>query len=100
MSYWIHYKEWNKISYQFPKFNGATVEVGEWIGNFNPHFPRHVITYPCWDESQSMVVEAPPPPLYCIWLLFQGQGQDSHNPSHNTKYIYPLALLDCETSDK
>ena len=39
-------------------------------------------------------------PLYYIWLLFQGQGQNSHNPSHNTKYINHSALLDCETSDK
>ena len=39
-------------------------------------------------------------PLYCIWLLFQGQGQNSHNPSHDTKYIHHSALLDFENSDK
>ena len=48
---YIHYKVRNQITYLFPKFNGAAVEVWEWIGNFNPHFIEYVITYPCWDES-------------------------------------------------
>ena len=28
------------------KFNCRTIEFGEWIGNFIPHFIGHVITYP------------------------------------------------------
>ena len=35
--------------YPFPNFNGATVDVWEWISYFIPHFTGHVITYPCWD---------------------------------------------------
>ena len=31
-------KVWDKITYPFPNFNGATVEVWEWINNFIPHF--------------------------------------------------------------
>ena len=46
-SYIIHYKVWYEITYQFPSFNGATVEVCEWICNFIWHFIGHVITYPC-----------------------------------------------------
>ena len=38
----------NEISYPFLIFNGATVEVWEWICNFISHFIRHVIIYPCW----------------------------------------------------
>ena len=30
----IHYKMWDEMTYPFPKFNGATVEVWEWISNF------------------------------------------------------------------
>ena len=34
-----------EITYPLPNFNGTTVEVWEWISNFIPHFPVHVITY-------------------------------------------------------
>ena len=39
---------WGDSSYLFPSFNGCTVEVYEWFGNFIPHVMRDVITYPCW----------------------------------------------------
>ena len=45
----IHGKVWDDNTCPFPNFNGATVEVWEWISNFIPHFTRHLITYPCWD---------------------------------------------------
>ena len=48
-------KIWDDIIYPFPKFSGATVEVLEWIINFIPHITGHVITYPCWDSSYSML---------------------------------------------
>ena len=31
-------KVWAEITYSFPNFNDATVEVWEWIINFIPHF--------------------------------------------------------------
>ena len=37
----IHSKLWDEITYQFPNFNGCTVEVWEWISNFSH-------TYSCW----------------------------------------------------
>ena len=40
---------WDEITYPFPNFNSAAVEVWEWISNFIPHFNGHVNTYPCWD---------------------------------------------------
>ena len=49
ISNYIHYKVWDKITYPFPNFNGATVEVWEWINNFILHFTMYVITYPCSD---------------------------------------------------
>ena len=33
----IHYKLWDEITYPFLNFNGATVEVLEWINNIIPH---------------------------------------------------------------
>ena len=38
------YIMWGEITYPFPNFNGATVEVWEWISNFIPHFIIDVIT--------------------------------------------------------
>ena len=63
ISHYIHYKMWDKITYPFPNFNGApvevwewisdciphfTVEVWEWISDCIPHFTWHMITCPCW----------------------------------------------------
>ena len=33
------------ITYLFPNFNGAAVEVREWINDFIPHFTGFLITY-------------------------------------------------------
>ena len=44
----------------FPNFNGAAVEVWEWISNFIPHFTWHVRTYPCWDWNCTMLVKGTP----------------------------------------
>ena len=48
---------WNEITYPFPNFNSCTVEVWKWISNFIPHYTMDIITYPCWDLSQSMLVK-------------------------------------------
>ena len=36
---------WDEIIHPSPNFNGATVEVWEWMSNFIPHFTWHVVTY-------------------------------------------------------
>ena len=36
----------DEITYPFSNFNGAIVDVFEWISNFIPHFIIDVITYP------------------------------------------------------
>ena len=41
-------KVWDVITYPFPNFNGATIEVWEWISNFIPHFIMDVITHLIW----------------------------------------------------
>ena len=51
---YIQYKVWYEITWPFPNFSGATFEHYEWMSNFIPHFTGHVITYPCWDLSQTM----------------------------------------------
>ena len=46
----IHYNAWDEITYPFPNFNGATIEVLKWIGNFIPEYLYiYSITYPCWN---------------------------------------------------
>ena len=53
ISNYIHHKVWDEFTYPLSNFNGAAVEVWEWISNFIPHFLGHVITctYPCWDQG-------------------------------------------------
>ena len=43
----------------FIKCGMKTVEVCEWISNDIPHFTGHVITYPCLNLNQSMLVKGP-----------------------------------------
>ena len=56
-------KVWDEIIYPFPNFNGATIEVWKWVSNFIPHFIMGVITYPCYDLSQTMLVKGAPDAL-------------------------------------
>ena len=37
-------KAWDGITYSFPNFNGAIVEVWGWISNFILHYTMDVIT--------------------------------------------------------
>ena len=37
-------KVWDEITYPFPNYNSATVEVSEWISNFIPYIIMDVIT--------------------------------------------------------
>ena len=53
-------KVWVEITYLFPNFNGATVEVWEWISNFIPHFTMDVVTYPYWDLKLNHVSKGDP----------------------------------------
>ena len=67
-------KVWNKITYPFQDFNDATVEVWKWIRNFIPHLIMDVITYPCWDWRQSILVKGPQNALkqflwYWTWAM-------------------------------
>ena len=56
-----HYKViWDEITYPFPNFNGFSIEIWKWISDFTPHFTGHVITYPCWNQSLSMLIEVTP----------------------------------------
>ena len=65
---WINFdhmpsKVWNQITYPFPNFNGATVDVWEWISDLIPHFIMDVITYPCKDKKLVHVsIRGPRPP--------------------------------------
>ena len=43
---YTHSKVWDEITYSFPNFNDATVDVLEILSNLIPHFTGHVLTYP------------------------------------------------------
>ena len=76
MDKYMHYDDvWDEITYPIPNFNGAAVEVWEWISNFIPHFTGHLITYPCWDllvkgpqtiKLQLLPSLQPTEPRYCF----------------------------------
>ena len=42
ISNYILHKMWGEITYPYPNFNGCTVEVREWISNFESHFTRPI----------------------------------------------------------
>ena len=55
---WSHlYKLWDELTYLFPNFNGAAVEVWEWISNFIPHFSVYVIVFTLWARWESTELE-------------------------------------------
>ena len=43
---YIYYNVWGEITFPFPNFNGATVEVWEWISNFILHFIMDLVIHP------------------------------------------------------
>ena len=49
ISNYTHNIVWDDIAYQFSNFNGATVDVWEWISNFIPYISGYMINYPHWD---------------------------------------------------
>ena len=48
ISHYTHYNAWDKITYPFPSFNCAAIEVWERISNFVSHFSMELMTYPYW----------------------------------------------------
>ena len=50
---------WDAITYPFLNFNGATIEVCEWISKFKPHFTGHVVTYPCCEMHTLWYFQTP-----------------------------------------
>ena len=50
-------KVWGEITYPFPNFNGAAVEVWEWMSNFILLFLMDVITHPCSGYICTMLVK-------------------------------------------
>ena len=59
-------KVWDEITYPFPNFNGATVEVWEWISNFDPNLLMDLITYSCKEHNLQYIPEN----MHMVWLCF------------------------------
>ena len=45
-----------EITYPFPNVNGYTVEIWEWIRNFMPGDTGCVITYPCREKVEGLIL--------------------------------------------
>ena len=52
-----YYKVWVEVTQPFPNFSSATVEYYGWLFYFIPHFILHTVTYPCRDQSLSMLIK-------------------------------------------
>ena len=70
----------DEITYSFPNFNGCTVEVWKWISDFIPDFIIYIITYPCCDWSNTMLVKGVPViifPCPCFkWIMSVKKAPD------------------------
>ena len=86
-----------EIIYSFPNFNGATVEVWEWISNFIPHFTGHVITFPWWASSPygsgrcTCLVT-----WFWYWMIAKWGNKTGPPPWHDPKkdsLVYAFSLL-------
>ena len=80
----IRYKVLDEITYPFPNFNGATVEVWGWMSNFISHCTEHGITYPClspvlYPQDQSVNI------YWCISLVHKWMLSD-HEPHGAMRY--------------
>ena len=49
-------KVWDETTYLILDFNGRIMEVWAWISYFILHYMINVITYPCWNYIQSIIV--------------------------------------------
>ena len=61
-------KVWDKITYPFPNFKDCGVDVCEWMSNFISHFMIDVITHPCQDFSENVLIKGLPVTI-CIWTV-------------------------------
>ena len=90
MSNYIHYKVWDEITYPFPNFNGAVIEVCSWLSNFIPHFTVHVINHQCWDSFYAKPI---PEPMLTVSQL----DQQKHFQWHfNWKYNILIQNVVCD----
>ena len=64
------------ITYPFTNLNRYTVEVWECKGNFIAHFMMEVITYPCWDLSQTMLVNEAQ--ISIVWVKKNYRSSKNH----------------------
>ena len=97
LSNYMPLKVWYKITYLFPNFKGATVEVWEWITNFISRIIMDVITYPCSDLSSSMSVKdvlVGPSLKTCNTLWYWENPALSCRDDKNSGYRYSVRECD------
>ena len=107
ISNYIHYKMWDEITCPFTNINGATVEVWGWKSNFIPHFTGHVITYPCWDLSHSVLSKGAHEGIWRTttpeWKTFLKQGPKpscimTEGTGDISQYLIAIVYMPCFTA--
>ena len=66
LCYYIRYKLWDEITYAFPNFNSATVEVRKWI--------FHPTIYQACNCLSMLGLKLKGPPVYCHPCMYRLQG--------------------------
>ena len=79
ISNFIHYKVLEDITLPFPNIDKGAFKVWKLISNFIPYFTGHVITYPCWDSSYSMLAKGPlVDEIHLFTLLYHHMPTNHH----------------------
>ena len=77
-------------------FKAAMTLVEEWANNFTLHFTGYVITNPCLDNGQPMLVKMVPFDFVIKEAIFHSSTTSLHVWQLHLKFVYPLATEGCD----
>ena len=85
ISNYVRYNMWDEIAYPFQNFSDFTVEVWELISNYFPHFPGHVVTYPCWDyHYYDVIMGTIASQITSLTIVYSGVYSDADQSKHQS----------------
>ena len=76
------------MTYPFPKFKVATVELWEGISNFNSHYIAHLITSTCWYWIKSVLVKGRPGVKITLAVVYRYPTPDGYILSITVPYSW------------
>ena len=72
---YIHYEVWNAITYPFPNFNGAALEVWGWKKHFVSHTTGHMDIFPYrWSKYNPWQLKVPPWPVTWLYNIIDNKA--------------------------